>query len=232
MDSASLILTIFLWAHQLYQSTILNHFNPLALNHLLQLKTSSSFFNILRFDSRQVVISISTSWYSYDNEVWWMEVSHVEDKEGPFCSATACPACLFTNQSITLCFPFVINQASPAPFPSPPLLQEEKTEDSWNINQTEEKWQWWNEPGGMMPLLSTNGTIVPGPVNCNPGQLRGHSGLSARLYLLDETGAHYADIQDHIWQIYDFGTKKTKANALDFMPFLNKQDVTCRSNAI
>lgn len=61
-----------------------------------------------------------------------MEMSRVEDKEawrpGPFCSATACPVCLFTNQSITLCFPFVINQASSAPFPSPPLLlaEEEK----------------------------------------------------------------------------------------------------------
>lgn len=39
-----------------------------------------------------------------------------------FSSAAACPARLFTNQSITLCFPFVISQASSAPVPSAPQL--------------------------------------------------------------------------------------------------------------
>lgn len=77
------------------------------------------------------------------------------------------------------------------------------------------KWQWWNEPGGMMPMLSTNGTIVPEPVNCYSGSAE-RSHWSARLYLLDETEAHYADIWDHIWQIYDFTTKKTQLNALNF----------------
>lgn len=55
-----------------------------------------------------------------------------------------------------------------------------------------------------MPLLSANGTIVPEPVKCYQGQLRGHSGLTARLCLQNETEAHYADIQDHFRQLYDF----------------------------
>lgn len=94
---------------------------------------------------------------------------------GPFCSATACPACLFTNQSITPCFPIVINQAFPASFPSAPhlLADEGKKEEQWNINQREEKWQWWNGPGGMMPLLSSKWTIAPEPVNRYPGSTQG-----------------------------------------------------------
>lgn len=42
-----------------------------------------------------------------------------------------------------------------------------------------------------------------------------------------ETGAHYADIQDHIRQIYDFQAKKTKVNSQDFMASLN---VTCTND--
>lgn len=91
-----------------------------------QLNTFSLFCNILRFNSRRVII---TTLYSYDNEAWWMEMSHVEDKEpqlpGPFAvPLPACPACLFTNQSITFCF--VINQSSSAPFPSPPFMRAEE----------------------------------------------------------------------------------------------------------
>lgn len=41
---------------------------------------------------------------------------------GTFSSAAARPSRVFTNQSITLCFPFVISQASSAPVPSGPQL--------------------------------------------------------------------------------------------------------------
>lgn len=62
--------------------------------------------------------------------------------------------------------PFAINRTFAAPFPllprCPPcscgLLEKEKVEERWNINQSsEEKWQWWNEPAGMMLLSSANG---------------------------------------------------------------------------
>lgn len=45
---------------------------------------------------------------------------------GTVSSAAACLARLFTNQSITLCFPFVITQVSPASVSSGPQFQAEE----------------------------------------------------------------------------------------------------------
>lgn len=45
---------------------------------------------------------------------------------GTISSAAACPARLFTNQSITLFFPFVITQVSSAPVSSVPQFQAEE----------------------------------------------------------------------------------------------------------
>lgn len=89
------------------------------------------------------------------------------------CSAAACPTCLFTNQSITLCLPFVIYPTSSAPFSFSLSPASKDIEDLWNINQTVVRWQRWNAPGGMMPLLSTTGTIVLESVNCYPGSAEG-----------------------------------------------------------
>lgn len=55
-----------------------------------------------------------------------MEMSHVEDKEARLPGALLlchCLSSLFVYQSIDPLLPFVINQASSAPFPSPPLLR-------------------------------------------------------------------------------------------------------------
>lgn len=48
------------------------------------------------------------------------------DSPGTVSSAAACLACLFTNQSITLCFPFVITRVSSAPVSSAPQFQAEE----------------------------------------------------------------------------------------------------------
>lgn len=48
------------------------------------------------------------------------------DSLGTVSSAAACLARLFTNQSITLCFPFVITQVSSASVSSAPQFQAEE----------------------------------------------------------------------------------------------------------
>lgn len=45
---------------------------------------------------------------------------------GTFSSVATCLACLFTNQSITCCFPFVITRDSSAPVPSALQFQAEE----------------------------------------------------------------------------------------------------------
>lgn len=111
------------------------------------------------------------------NELWWIEMSPVEDKEFlPPSSPRSCSApaarlsCLFTNQSITPVVPMWLTKSSVLLFPQFCSL---KIEQWWNINCTRDKWQWWNDAGGKMLLLHSNGTIVRGAVNCSLGSSQG-----------------------------------------------------------
>lgn len=108
-------------------------------------------------------------------------MSHLEDKEARLTgSLLPRPACLFTNQSITLCSPIVINQASSS-FSPPPLWAEK-----WRTSETLTRRRSDNDGmslEGWCRCYLANGTIVPGPVKCCPGSAEGSRRTFSRSFI-------------------------------------------------